>query len=164
MEKKKIVVVDDEKNLCSLIKEILEATEKYEVFVAHDGADGEKLCIQTKPALIFLDYVMPGERGDEVIRHLKGIEDMKETPIILMSGLGEMIFFEKKEQWKWILQRLDDKQGEGVLSDFKWEEVPSEMSERMGFSIYLPKPFLPGTLLEVVNFVLAKKVQKNFFN
>lgn len=71
MDKQKIVVIDDEKDLCLLIQAILEGTGKYEVLMAHDGLEGIKLIAQTVPSLIFVDFVMPKATGDKVIAATK---------------------------------------------------------------------------------------------
>ena len=102
MELKKILVIDDEPDLCRLLKTILESTGMYQVSLAFGGLEGIEKCKKEKPDLIFLDYVMPNVKGDVVIECLRGYGDMKNIPIILMSGLGEMIFFDRIDLGKWI--------------------------------------------------------------
>ena len=85
----KIVVIDDEKNLCILIKNILESGAKAQVFMAHDGTVGKQLCLEILPHLIFLDFIMPKERGDKVLEFLRNTTETKKIPVVLMSGLVE---------------------------------------------------------------------------
>lgn len=79
----KILVIDDEELLCSLIKKML-ARDGHQVFIAYDGVEGIKKFHQFKPDLIITDIIMPEKDGIEVI-----IEVLKENPnlpIIAVSG------------------------------------------------------------------------------
>ena len=71
MEKKKIMVVDDEKDLTILLEYIFESTEKYDVVIANNGQEAQEKALEEQPDLIFLDFVMPGIRGDEVLRFFR---------------------------------------------------------------------------------------------
>ena len=157
---KKIVVIDDEKDLCSLMKDILENTGAYQVSLAHDGKTGEALCLQEKPDLIFLDYVMPQEKGDQVVRFLKKYPETKSIPIVLMSGLGEMVYFQKKEQWKWLPNTPVVKERGDVPETLKWKRIPEEVAKEMGVAIYLAKPFSRAALLEVVGSIFKVDEKK----
>ena len=149
MDKKKVVVIDDEKDLCLLIQTILEGTGKYEVTMAHDGLEGIKLIQQTQPALIFCDYVMPKATGDKVIAAVKADPATAKTPIVLMSGLGEMIYSKAKDQWKWLPNNPATKnRGEmpEVLSD---KTMSGQVAETLGVRDFLQKPFKKDTLIEI---------------
>jgi len=63
MDKKKILLVDDEEDFCFFVKLNLERTGKYQVFTATNGMEGIRLAKQLKPDLIFLDIVMPKMGG-----------------------------------------------------------------------------------------------------
>lgn len=154
MEKKKIVVIDDEKDLASLIKTILEATEKYEVLLAHDGETGLKLVKETLPALVFTDFVMPKITGDKVIEALKKDPATAKIPIVLMSGLGEMIYSKSKDQWKWLPNNPATKnRGEmpEVLAD---KTMANQAAEALGVKDYLQKPFKKETLVTIADDIL----------
>ena len=149
MDKQKIVVIDDEKDLCLLIQVILEGTGKYEVSMAHDGLAGISLIKQTKPALIFVDFVMPKATGDEVIAAVKADPETVKTPIVLMSGLGEMIYSKAKDQWRWLPNNPATKsRGEmpEVLAD---KTMSSEVAQTLGVKDFLQKPFKKDTLIEI---------------
>jgi len=84
----KILIVEDDKNLCETIKLALES-ENYEVLAASDGREGLQFGIQEKLDLILLDLILPSMTGFEICKKLreKGIK----TPIIFLTG-------EKKEE------------------------------------------------------------------
>lgn len=154
MEKRKIVVVDDEKDLALLIKSILEGTGNFEVALAHDGVEGIALIKQTLPALIFLDFVMPKATGDKVIASLKADPTTAKIPIVLMSGLGEMIYSKAKDQWKWLPNNPATK-NRGNLPDVLADKTQARhAAEALGVKDYLQKPFKKETLIDIVNDLL----------
>lgn len=161
MEKRKIVVVDDEKDLALLIKTILEGTGNFEVLVAHDGLEGIELIKKTLPAMVYLDFVMPKATGDKVIASLKTNPATSKIPIVLMSGLGEMIYSKTKDQWKWLPNNPATKnRGElpEVLAD---KTMASQAAETLGVKDYLQKPFKKETLIEITNEILkAPKIEE----
>ena len=58
MQKEKILVVDDEKNICDLLRMYLEK-EGYAVVMAHNGVDAVSMFSSEKPDLVLLDIMLP---------------------------------------------------------------------------------------------------------
>ena len=84
----KILVVDDERYIRSSLKELLEM-ENYTVDAAENGADAVKMAESEKYDVLFCDIKMPGGMdGVEVLAKL--IEDGVETPIVMISGHGDI--------------------------------------------------------------------------
>jgi len=79
--KKKILVIEDEKNLLDDIKTLLEE-ENYTVFTASDGKRGISKAKEEKPDLIICDVMMPGIDGYEVLRTLSLNKNTKQIPFI----------------------------------------------------------------------------------
>ncbi len=77
-----ILIIDDEQDIASSLKAILE-NEGYIVHTANDGAVGLELIKSTDMDLIFLDLWLPNIDGLEVLTETLSI---KQTPIIMMSG------------------------------------------------------------------------------
>jgi len=154
MEKKKIVVIDDETDLCLLIKIILEKTGFFEVSVAHDGIEGVKLIEAVKPDLVFVDFVMPKAGGDKVIAAVKNNPATKALPIVLMSGLGEMVYFKAKDQWKW-MPNAPGVRNRGEVPEVIAEKGSAErVSETLGVRDFLQKPFKKELLVEIAKDIL----------
>jgi len=86
--KKKILIVDDEKQIARMLKIRMESMG-YEADVAHDGVEGLEKAQQYKPDLIILDVMMPKMDGFEVCRKLKEDPVFKSTPIIMLSVKAE---------------------------------------------------------------------------
>ena len=81
----KILVIDDERPIRNVLKEILE-NEKYQVDTAENGKVGFELASKNKYDVILCDIKMPEMDGVEVLEKLqeKGID----SPIIMISGHG----------------------------------------------------------------------------
>ena len=83
--KTRLLVVDDDKKLCRLIKDYLEPLG-YDVVTVHTGKQGlEKALAETFDAVI-LDIMMPEMDGLEVLTRLKGMADTTSIPIILLTA------------------------------------------------------------------------------
>ncbi len=87
MDKKKILLIDDEEDFCFFVKLNLEKTRKYQVFTATDGMEGIRLAKQLKPDLIFLDIVMPKMDGGQVAKILLDDEPTSTIPIVFVTGV-----------------------------------------------------------------------------
>lgn len=154
MARNKIVIIDDEQDICFLMQELLEATGEYEVTVAHDGVSGQEVCLKNNPDLIFLDYVMPKQKGDEVLQFLRQNVQLKAVPVVIMSGLGEAVYFDRQDKRKWRPANPDKgKRGE-VSEVFKNGELPPDKARELGVSAYLAKPFSKDVLLKTTATVL----------
>jgi len=82
---KKILVVDDDKHLVRLAKEIL--TDKgYNVITAYNGLEGIIAAKKEHPDLILLDIKMPELNGYNVIQKLKKAKETSKIPIIVMTA------------------------------------------------------------------------------
>jgi len=86
-EKKKtrILVVDDEPDIVTLVKSRLEANG-YEVVSAYNGKDGIEKAEEAQPDMILLDLMMPIMDGYEAGQKLKENPKTKEIPIILFTA------------------------------------------------------------------------------
>ncbi|MFS0636380.1 response regulator transcription factor [Mesobacillus foraminis] len=80
---KKVLVVDDEQSIVTLLQYNLEQSG-YEVMTASDGEEGKNLAIAEKPDLIILDLMLPKLDGIEVCKILR--QDRIMTPILMLTA------------------------------------------------------------------------------
>ncbi len=90
MEKKRILLVDDDADFTEATKLLLES-RYYEVTVAHDGKEGLKKAQTEEPNMIILDVMMPEMDGYEVCAKLKSDPKYRHIPILLLTAVGESI-------------------------------------------------------------------------
>ena len=86
--RKKILVVDDERDLVELISVNLQRNG-YEVITAHDGNTGLEMARKQRPDLIVLDVMMPGLSGRDVTMALKSDPDTATMPILMLTAKTE---------------------------------------------------------------------------
>lgn len=84
--KKRILIIDDEKGITDLEKEILEG-EGFEVNVANDGVEGLKKIKGNVYDVIISDFEMPHMKGDELYMEVKNLSPQLEKRIIFVSGI-----------------------------------------------------------------------------
>src|SRR5437870_9616388 len=81
----RILVIDDDVELCSLVGEYLGA-EGFTVESAHDGEHGLERALSGDHLLVVLDVMLPGMNGFEVLRHLR---EKSHIPVLLLTARGE---------------------------------------------------------------------------
>lgn len=125
---KKVLIVDDEVHIRSLLEQTLEDLEEdfeVEILSAADGQEGLEQIRAELPQLVFLDIMMPKMNGYEVCRKVKSDPGFNATQIILLTAKG---------------QEVDRKEG-----------------LEAGALRYMTKPFDPDEILAVAKEVLGLK-------
>ena len=84
---KKILVVDDDKNITAFLKAYLEDTGKYQVRAENSGKSGFEAALDFCPDLILLDLMMKDLGGDGVADKLKSHPLLRKTPVIFLTGI-----------------------------------------------------------------------------
>jgi len=129
-EKKNILVIDDDVQLVDTVKTLLEAVG-YQVSFSYQSEKGFELARQIKPDLILLDIMFagpPGPDGVEISRRFHEDPDLKDTPVIVVSGVKQAL-------------------------DMPIKIEPDDAF--MPVKAFLEKPFKPDQLLSTINEVLG---------
>ena len=84
----KILIVDDDRLMVKMYQGKFE-DDGYEVVTANDGEQGLAKALELKPDLILLDVMMPKMNGFEMLKGLKNNQQTKNTPVILLTNVGE---------------------------------------------------------------------------
>lgn len=82
---KKILIVDDEKDIRDLLRERLEQN-KYVVMTAASGPEALTICKANTPDLALLDIAMPGMDGYQTCEKLKENPKVKDMPVLFLTG------------------------------------------------------------------------------
>ncbi|MBV9574828.1 MAG: response regulator transcription factor [Acidobacteriales bacterium] len=81
----RILVIDDDVELCGLVTEYVEP-EGFQVEAVHHGTQGLDRALSGEHLLVILDVMLPGLNGFEVLRRLR---DTSQIPVLLLTARGE---------------------------------------------------------------------------
>lgn len=86
MQNKKILIVDDDKNICELLRIYIEK-EGFDTFIAHDGKTALEIFSNESISLVILDIMLPEIDGWQVCRKIR---EKSTCPIIMLTAKGEV--------------------------------------------------------------------------
>ena len=151
---KTILVADDDKNICELVRLYLEK-EGYSVVTVYDGVSALNNALRLDFAAVILDIMMPGKDGIEV---LKDIRKTSNVPVIMLSAKGETIdkvlglefgaddYIVKPFEPKELTARL-----KAVLRRYGSETVPDESVsyEKLSINMSTYELKVDGTVIDI---------------
>ena len=161
MKNQKILIIDDEPHIRSVLKDRLEANG-YQVVQASDGKEGLKLTESAEPDLILLDLQMPKMDGIEVLERLK--KQFSEIIVIILTGhgsiglaveamkLGAFDFITKpcqSDQLIVVIKKAFEKKGLVEENRYLREELDSQYKMVVGESVEMKK--IMETVRQVAN-------------
>lgn len=126
-EKKRAVVIDDESDICDYIASVL-TEHGFETQTANEARGGEDLIREAMPDLVCLDLMMPGRTGIQLFARLKGDDDTKDLPVIMITGIRDKL-------------------------NIDWGEIAGGLRKRKPDG-FVEKPIDPVRLMRVVEDVL----------
>ncbi len=126
--KRRVVIVDDEPDICRYIASILE-DGGFDTRTAENAADGEALIREDPPDLVCIDLMMPGRSGVQLFARLKGDEATKDIPLVMITGIKEKL-------------------------NIDWADIVKSLRTRMPEG-FVDKPIDPVRLMRVVQAVLG---------
>lgn len=80
-----ILIIDDDKDLCDLLKDYF-APEGFEVEAVHNGLEGVERAMAGGCSLVVLDVMLPGINGFEVLRRIRAASHI---PVLMLTARGE---------------------------------------------------------------------------
>ena len=86
MDKRKILIIDDEEDFARLVKLNLESIGPYAVKIETDPSAAIDSALNFLPDLIFIDVVMPQMEGPDVYAHLRNHVEFKDTIVIFLTA------------------------------------------------------------------------------
>lgn len=85
-DRRKILLVDDEKKFTVMLKLNLEAVGNYQVQIENDSLRAVQTAVEFNPELILLDIIMPNKEGPDIAIDVKGNDRLKNTPIVFLTA------------------------------------------------------------------------------
>jgi threonine synthase len=82
----RVAIIEDEPDAARLLRRILQARGKYQIFEAHDGRTGLDLIRREQPELILLDLMMPELDGFRLLEIVKSEEGLRHVPVIVVTA------------------------------------------------------------------------------
>ena len=131
MAKKRILVVGDELDMRTFVCTLL-GTCGYQSLVASDGEEGLQKARKLRPELIVLDVMLPKEGGIQMYRELKTDDNLKDIPVIMLSGISKKTFFHSQN----------------ILNSYMGQNLPEPEA-------YIEKPPESEELIQVAESLLA---------
>ncbi len=87
--KRKVLVVDDDKDLVELLVDVLERDGRFETRSVNNGFDAGMMVREYKPDLIILDVMLPDINGKDVCVRVRGDNSLQAVKIVCVSGIVE---------------------------------------------------------------------------
>ncbi len=106
-EKKRILVVDDEPDFCTIVQKNLQR-EGFEVEVAFDGDQGIEKVKANPPDAIVLDVMMPNKNGYDVCAELKGDEKYADIPVLMLTAVADHVSSTRYSHYDGMSMEADD--------------------------------------------------------
>jgi DNA-binding response OmpR family regulator len=89
-QKKVVVCIEDEREMIDLVKLIL-GRKGFDLVGAVGGREGLETVRRLKPDLVLLDLMMPDMDGWEVYQQMKADDELKDTPVIVVTAKAQSI-------------------------------------------------------------------------
>jgi DNA-binding NtrC family response regulator len=86
-ENSTILIVDDEKNICTLLSRLLRK-EGLETMEAYEGNTAVKMIVSQKPDVVLVDFRMPGMNGMELLKRAKELD--QDLPIVMITAYADL--------------------------------------------------------------------------
>ena len=91
MDKKRVMIIDDDAKMLDVMKSQLEALYEVTAFTTGEKALAYLSGAANRPHLILLDIAMPGMDGYEVLGRLKVDEELKKIPVVFLTGMTDEV-------------------------------------------------------------------------
>ena len=147
----KILIIDDERELCGLLQVYLAKEGFHSVYTAHTGKDGIQRCREVQPDIIILDILLPDIDGFEVCRKLR---EFTYEPVLFLSA--------KEEETDKILG-LGIGGDDYITKPFSLKEVTFRIRAQLRRKQYMERDFL-SQIMKFDNIAIngqAKEVTKD---
>jgi DNA-binding response OmpR family regulator len=89
-QKPTVLIADDDLEILTMVRTLLRRRD-VKLLEASDGEEAMRLIQQNKPDLVVLDVMMPGMSGWEICKAVREDEQLRDTGVIMLTGIGERL-------------------------------------------------------------------------
>ncbi len=146
MNSNRVLIVDDEKSICSMIEFALNR-EGYECWQAHDARSAHLRIADWRPDLILADWMLPDSTGLEMMRALKKTPSTRDIPVIMVSARAS-------EQDK--VTGLESGAEDYIVKPFR----PRELVARISAVLRRVTPLMQAEVIDANGLVLHRPGQR----
>ena len=169
-----LLVVEDNKDLCALLK--LQLEDRYKVYIASNGVEGLRKINHYHPDIVVTDQMMPEMSGTEMLQHIRNDFRISHIPVIILTAknneedkikainMGANAYITKPFNKEYLIARVEQ-----LLSDRKvfrdriWnQDETKEQQENDTYETYLVKKDVQ--LLEKINQVIEENLHNSDYN
>jgi len=169
-----LLVVEDNKDLCNLLKMQLE--DRYKVYIAGNGVEGLKKVNLYHPDIVVTDQMMPEMTGTEMLQHIRNDFQISHIPVIILTAknddedkikaisMGANAYITKPFNKEYLIARIEQ-----LLSDRKvfrdkiWKQEKTEIPENNdSYENYLMKKDIQ--FLDKIHEVIEENIDNSDFN
>jgi two-component system alkaline phosphatase synthesis response regulator PhoP len=122
---KKVLVIDDNRTIVDLVRNMISMQGTYQVVVAYNGKQGLEQVEREHPDCVIVDVMMPEMDGFQVVRCLRGDERTRGTPLIILTALDT-----PEKEWTGYLSGAD----EYIKKPFKVNELHAAITRVMALT------------------------------
>jgi len=169
-----LLVVEDNKDLCNLLK--LQLEDKYKVYIAGNGVEGLKKVNLYHPDIVVTDQMMPEMTGTEMLKCIRNDFQISHIPVIILTAknddedkikaisMGANAYITKPFNKEYLIARIEQ-----LLSDRKvfrekiWkQEITDEPEKADTYENYLMKKDIQ--FLDKIHLVIEENIDNSDFN
>ncbi|HDI78902.1 MAG TPA: response regulator [Desulfobacteraceae bacterium] len=132
---KKILIIDDDPDVILFLDTIL-SDNGYDTYQANNGKEGLEVLKETRPDLILLDLMMPVKSGLGFFRDIKRMDEFKDIPVIMVTGVAGETGIDLKHFFK---SGVRQKEGKELRPEG-----------------YIEKPIDPDRLIEMIKEIIGQ--------
>ncbi|MCC7449164.1 MAG: response regulator [Anaerolineae bacterium] len=89
-----VLVAEDSPDARQLMRDLLEGLN-HNVAEANDGLEAVKIALTSHPDLIIMDLMMPAASGDSAIKFMRGMPELKDIPVLVVSAHPDVAHISK---------------------------------------------------------------------
>ena len=89
-QKPTVLIADDDLEILTMVRTLLRRRD-VKLLEASDGEEAMRLIRENRPDLVVLDVMMPGMSGWEICKSVREDEQLQETGVIMLTGIGERL-------------------------------------------------------------------------